>query len=140
MHHTPQARPNYYLTGNHSEAVQIEFDPRAASFAQLLELFWWPCYTSTQITHRRQAAPQPDIRVQNQEPLVHLVPQQRPAGRRHSLAGSPTTGGASVRVKCVLPECVQRRYGARSELIGTRVEAAGAFHRAELWHQQYLSH
>ncbi len=34
------ASPSYYALGDHSEALQIDYDPAAISFAQLLAWFW----------------------------------------------------------------------------------------------------
>lgn len=32
--------PTYYDLGDHTESIQIEYDPEQVSFAQLLEIFW----------------------------------------------------------------------------------------------------
>lgn len=32
--------PSYYELGDHTETVQIEFDPKTISYQELLELFW----------------------------------------------------------------------------------------------------
>jgi peptide-methionine (S)-S-oxide reductase len=32
--------PNYYSLGNHSETVQIEYDPERISYRDLLDVFW----------------------------------------------------------------------------------------------------
>jgi methionine-S-sulfoxide reductase len=32
--------PGYYTLGDHSETVQIEFDPTVVTYAELLEVFW----------------------------------------------------------------------------------------------------
>lgn len=32
--------PSYYNLGNHTEALQIDYDPERLSYLQLLELFW----------------------------------------------------------------------------------------------------
>jgi peptide-methionine (S)-S-oxide reductase len=34
------SNPSYHDIGDHTEAVQIEFDPRIISFEQLLDTFW----------------------------------------------------------------------------------------------------
>lgn len=34
------ANPNYHDIGDHSEAVQVEFDPHVIGYEQLLEKFW----------------------------------------------------------------------------------------------------
>ena len=33
-------KPTYRAIGDHTEAIQIEFDPKKISFADLLEIFW----------------------------------------------------------------------------------------------------
>ena len=35
-----QLKPTYHDLGDHTETIQIDFDPRVVSFAQLLALFW----------------------------------------------------------------------------------------------------
>ena len=35
-----QLKPTYHDLGDHTETIQIDFDPRVVSFAQLLDLFW----------------------------------------------------------------------------------------------------
>ncbi len=32
--------PTYYDLGNHSETLQVDYDPRKASYRELLEVFW----------------------------------------------------------------------------------------------------
>jgi peptide-methionine (S)-S-oxide reductase len=34
------ANPSYYDLGDHSEAIQIDYDPERISYEQLLEVFW----------------------------------------------------------------------------------------------------
>jgi peptide-methionine (S)-S-oxide reductase len=35
-----KANPTYHSLGNHTESLQIDYDPRQISYEQLLELFW----------------------------------------------------------------------------------------------------
>jgi peptide-methionine (S)-S-oxide reductase len=42
--------PTYYRLGDHSETVQIEYDPELISYRDLLDVFWWshnPYYPSS---------------------------------------------------------------------------------------------
>jgi peptide-methionine (S)-S-oxide reductase len=42
--------PTYYRLGDHSETVQIEYDPERISYRDLLDVFWWshnPYYPSS---------------------------------------------------------------------------------------------
>jgi peptide-methionine (S)-S-oxide reductase len=43
-----KANPTYYSMGDHTEALQIDFDPEQISYAELLDIFWKthnPCET-----------------------------------------------------------------------------------------------
>jgi peptide methionine sulfoxide reductase MsrA len=35
-----KANPTYYRLGDHSETIQIDYDPAVISYEQLLDLFW----------------------------------------------------------------------------------------------------
>ena len=35
-----RANPTYHALGDHSEAVEVDFDPSVVSYADLLEIFW----------------------------------------------------------------------------------------------------
>lgn len=34
------ANPTYFAIGDHSEAIQVEYDPQKLSYAELVEIFW----------------------------------------------------------------------------------------------------
>lgn len=47
--------PTYYSLGNHSEAIQIEYDPRKISYKELLDTFW-ESHTPTYMSSRQYAS------------------------------------------------------------------------------------
>jgi len=42
--------PTYYNLGDHSETVQIDYDPTRISYEELLEVFWDSHNPTTQLT------------------------------------------------------------------------------------------
>lgn len=89
--------------GDHSESVQIDYDPRVIGFGDLLEEFW---------------------------------AQHRPTG------AAPPRQYASI-IFCdtieedALAEDSRAVMESRVGPVRTRIEAAGAFHLAEKYHQKY---
>ncbi len=50
-----KANPTYYALGDHTETVQIEYDPAVISYEELLEVFWG-AHNPTQRNYSRQYA------------------------------------------------------------------------------------
>ena len=50
-----QANPTYYALGDHTETVQIDYDPAVISYEELLEVFW-AAHNPTQRNYSRQYA------------------------------------------------------------------------------------
>jgi len=48
-----QANPNYRRMGDHTETVQVDYDPRRVSYNQLLDIFW-QSHRPTGRSHARQ--------------------------------------------------------------------------------------
>jgi len=48
-----KANPTYHRIGDHTETVQVDYDPRRISYAQLLDIFW-QSHTPTSSSHSRQ--------------------------------------------------------------------------------------
>jgi hypothetical protein len=46
-------RPSYHNIGDHTEAVQVDFDPRRISYADLLAIFWDSHRPASQSTRRQ---------------------------------------------------------------------------------------
>jgi peptide-methionine (S)-S-oxide reductase len=110
------ANPSYeqVCTGRtgHAEAVDVEFDPSAISYAQLLEAFW---NMHDPTTKDRQG---PDIGTQYRSAVFFHSPEQERAARE-SLAALDQSGRL-------------RRSAV------TEITAARPFYPAEEYHQQYL--
>jgi len=96
----------------HAEAVEVEFDPAQLSYEQLLELFW-QCHDPTQLN--RQG---PDVGEQYRSAIFYHTPKQQAAATaaKQKLAAS----------------------GKFARPVVTEIVPAGAFYRAEEYHQQYL--
>jgi len=96
----------------HAEAVQVEYDPKEVSYEQLLKVFW---ENHDPTTVNRQG---PDVGTQYRSAIFYNTPEQKAAAEaaRQSLAA----GG---------------KY--RREIV-TEIVPAGAFWKAEDYHQQYL--
>ena len=50
-----KANPTYYALGDHTETVQIDYDPTVISYEELLEVFWG-AHNPTQRNYSRQYA------------------------------------------------------------------------------------
>lgn len=48
--------PSYHNLGNHSESIQIDYDPTRISYAKLLEIFWGSHNPVTEHTPRQYAS------------------------------------------------------------------------------------
>ncbi len=93
----------------HAEAVLVEFDPKAVSYEKLLAIFW---ATHDPTTKNRQG---PDIGDQYRSAIFTFSAGQRTVAER-SLADE------------------QKKH---KRPVTTEIESAGAFYRAEDYHQQY---
>ena len=92
--------------------VEVEFDPAQLSYEQLLDLFW-QCHDPTQLN--RQG---PDVGEQYRSAIFYHTPKQQAAATaaKQKLAAS----------------------GKFARPVVTEIVPAGAFYRAEEYHQQYL--
>jgi peptide-methionine (S)-S-oxide reductase len=99
-------------TTGHAEVVEVEYDPKKASYEDLLDVFW-KSHDPTQ--KNRQG---PDVGTQYRSAIFIHSPEQEAAAR------------ASI----------ERLEGERRfpRPIATEVTPAGPFWRAEEYHQQYL--
>lgn len=97
----------------HAEVVYVEFDPQKVGYEQLLDVFW---KGHNPTTLNRQG---PDFGSQYRSVIFTYSPQQEAAARAsmERLAAS----------------------GKYKSPIVTQIEPAGAFWRAEEYHQQYLA-
>lgn len=97
----------------HAEAVEVEFDPAAVSYGQLLEVFW---NIHDPTTPNRQG---PDRGTQYRSAVFYHGEAQRAAATesRDSLQASGRFGGARI---------------------VTELVPAGTFYQAEDYHQRYL--
>jgi len=97
----------------HAEAVQVEFDPAKVSYAELLDAFWG-CHDPTLLN--RQG---PDVGTQYRSGIFFHGAGQESAAR-----------ASKERLD---------RSGKLGKPIATEIAPAGAFYRAEQYHQQYLA-
>jgi len=96
----------------HAEVVQVTFDPAKVSYEQLLDVFW-QAHDPTQVN--RQG---PDFGAQYRTAIFFHSPEQEAAAKK-SLAALDDIGKFKRR-------------------IATEITPAGAFYRAEEYHQKYL--
>lgn len=96
----------------HAEAVEVEYDPERVSYEDLLTVFW---ENHDPTTLNRQG---PDVGTQYRSAIFYHSPEQRRAAE----------------------ESKQRleQSGRYNSPIVTEIVEAGAYHRAEEYHQQYL--
>jgi peptide-methionine (S)-S-oxide reductase len=94
----------------HAEVVQVEFDPAAVSYDDLLKVFW---ENHDPTTLNRQG---PDIGAQYRSAIFFHTPQQEAAAKASK-------------------EKMQASYKKK---IVTEITAASEFYPAEDYHQQYL--
>ena len=45
--------PTYYRLGDHTESVQVDYDPAQISYQELLDVFWKSHYTTVPVTSRQ---------------------------------------------------------------------------------------
>lgn len=94
----------------HAEVVQVEYDPSAVSYEELLEVFW-KSHDPTQVD--RQG---PDVGTQYRSAVFYLDEDQRQRAEASR----------------------ERAQGSRKRPIATEVSPAGTFYRAEEYHQRYF--
>ncbi len=99
-------------TTGHAEAVEVEYDPSAVSYEDLLKVFW-EIHDPTALN--RQG---PDIGTQYRSAIFFHTPEQQAA----ALASKETL----------------QRGGVYKGRIVTEITPASEFYRAEEYHQQYL--
>lgn len=98
----------------HAEAVQVSFDPRQVSYAQLMQVFFSVVHDPTQLD--RQG---PDHGSQYRSAVFVSTPEQRVATQRYIAQLG--------------------KAGVFRDPIVTRVENAQRFYPAEAYHQDYLT-
>ena len=96
----------------HAEAVQIQYDPKQVSYAQLLDVFW---STHNPTTLNRQG---PDVGTQYRSAICYHSPQQQ--------------------TEAVASKEALEKSGKHAQPVVTEIIPAPAFYRAEEYHQQYL--
>jgi peptide-methionine (S)-S-oxide reductase len=99
-------------TTDHAEVVQVTFDPKQVSYEQLLDTFW-NMHDPTQVN--RQG---PDFGKQYRTAIFYYSPEQEAAAKKSKAALDASS-------KFRRP-------------IATEITPAGAFYRAEEYHQRYL--
>jgi peptide-methionine (S)-S-oxide reductase len=96
----------------HAEVVQIEFDPSAASYEDLLEVFW---ANHDPTTRNRQG---PDVGTQYRSVIFYHTPEQEAAATASKER--------------------QEKSGRFKRPIVTEIVPAPTFYRAEEYHQRYF--
>jgi peptide-methionine (S)-S-oxide reductase len=96
----------------HAEVVQVTFDPAKVSYEQLLDVFW-QAHDPTQVN--RQG---PDFGTQYRSAIFIHSPEQEAAAKKSRAALDAS--------------------GKFKRPIATEITPAGAFYRAEEYHQKYL--
>ena len=96
----------------HAEVVQVTFDPSKVSYEQLLDAFW-KMHDPTQVN--RQG---PDFGSQYRSAIFFHSPEQKAAAEKSKAA--------------------LQASGKLRKPVATEVSPAGAFYRAEEYHQRYL--
>ena len=99
-------------TTGHAEVVQVEYDPEAVSYDDLLNVFW---ENHDPTTLNRQG---PDIGTQYRSVVFFHTPEQEEAARASK-------------------ERLEKSGRFRRPIV-TQIEPASEFWRAEEYHQQYL--
>jgi peptide-methionine (S)-S-oxide reductase len=99
-------------TTGHAEVVQVEYDPEAVSYDDLLNVFW---ENHDPTTLNRQG---PDIGTQYRSVVFFHTPEQEEAARASK-------------------ERLEKSGRFRRPIV-TQIEPAAEFWRAEDYHQQYL--
>jgi peptide-methionine (S)-S-oxide reductase len=97
----------------HAETVEVEFDPAEVGYDRLLDVFW-DNHDPTSLN--RQG---PDVGSQYRSAIFYLSPAQQGAAQASKER--------------------QETSGRFRRPIVTEITHAGPFHRAEEYHQQYLS-
>ncbi len=101
-----------YRNTHHAEVVEVEYDPEAVSYEDLLRVFW---ENHDPTTLNRQG---PDVGEQYRSAIFYQSEEQRAAAEASKSA--------------------LEREGRYRRPIVTEITPAGTFYRAEEYHQQYL--
>jgi len=96
----------------HAEAVQVDYDPDEISYEELLGVFW---NNHDPTTPNRQG---PDVGIQYRSAIFYHTPEQRETAEE-SKAGLSESGRHKNRIV-------------------TEIVPAGAFYKAEEYHQRYF--
>ena len=96
----------------HAEVVQVTFDPAKVSYEQLLDVFW-QAHDPTQVNRQ-----EPDFGTQYRTAIFFHSPEQEAAAKKSRAALDD--------------------IGKFKRRIATEITPAGAFYRAEEYHQKYL--
>jgi peptide-methionine (S)-S-oxide reductase len=99
-------------TTGHAEVVQVMFDPEKVSYDQLLDIFW-TIHDPTQVN--RQG---PDYGAQYRTAIFFHSPEQEAAAKKSKQ--------------------ILEASGKLRRPVATEITPAGAFWRAEEYHQRYL--
>jgi peptide-methionine (S)-S-oxide reductase len=99
-------------TTGHAEVVQVEYDPAAVSYEDLLNVFWT---NHDPTTLNRQG---PDVGIQYRSAIFFHTPEQEAAAKASK-------------------EALDRAGRFRRPIV-TEITPASEFYRAEEYHQQYL--
>lgn len=99
----------------HAEAVQITYDPKVVSYAQLLSIYFSVAHDPTELN--RQG---PDVGRQYRSAIFFATPSQQTAARASI---------AALRTRKVFPRPIV-----------TQVVPLQAFYPAEAYHQDYIAH
>lgn len=102
--------PNYHDLKDHTETLQIQFDPKIVSYRRLLEIFW---ESHDYVT---------PIKTQYKSAIYYLTAEQK--------AVAEETRDLVIQGKLGQPKL-------HGQKILTSIEAATALHVAEIYHQKY---
>ncbi len=102
-----KAKPTYYMLGDHTEAISIDFDPKAISYEDLLGYFW-SAHRCGSLNSSQQYRNAVFYRNESQNQLAE-------ASRAHEA----------------------KRLGMKVEDVTTDIEPVGQFTYAEGYHQKY---
>lgn len=102
--------PNYHDLKDHTETLQIQFDPKIISYRKLLEIFW---ESHDYVT---------PIKTQYKSAIYYLTPEQKSlAEKTYDLVKQGKLGQPKLHGQKIL----------------TSIEPATALHVAEIYHQKY---
>ena len=115
---TPE--PSYYSLGDHTEVVQVSYDPDETSYESLLEVFW--------AHHDPFSAPKRQYRG-----VVLVADERQRAAAERTRERLATRAGREVATRVepldgfTLAEDYHQKYSLRSTSVGDRLLSAGGF-------------